>query len=75
MQMLIYKYINTHMYVYHSLYMCMYIHIWASLAAQLVKNPPAMQETWVDPWVGKFSWRKDKLPHSSILGLPSWLRW
>ena len=25
----------------------------ASLIAQLVKNPPAMQETWVGPWVGK----------------------
>ena len=23
--------------------------IWASLVAQLVKNPPAMQETWVQP--------------------------
>ena len=22
---------------------------WASLVAQLVKNPPAMQETWVQP--------------------------
>ena len=26
---------------------------WASLVAQLVKNLPAMRETWVDPWVGK----------------------
>ena len=26
---------------------------WASLVAQLVKNPPAMWETWVRPWVGK----------------------
>ena len=24
-------------------------HSWASLVAQLVKNPPAMQETWI-PW-------------------------
>ena len=23
------------------------IHSWASLVAQMVKNPPAMQETWV----------------------------
>ena len=23
--------------------------IWASLITQLVKNPPAMQETWEDP--------------------------
>ena len=32
---------------------------WASLVAQLVKNPPAMQETWIYSWVGKI--RKDYL--------------
>ena len=26
--------------------------------AQLVKNPPTMQE----PWVGKIAWRKERLP-------------
>ena len=31
---------------------------WASLVAQLVKNPPAMQETWFDPWVRKIPWRR-----------------
>ena len=31
---------------------------WASLVAQLVKNPPAMQETWV----GRFPWRRERLP-------------
>ena len=31
---------------------------WASLAAQLVKNPPAMLETWV----GKIPWRRERLP-------------
>ena len=30
---------------------------WASLVAQLVKNPPAMQETWV----GKVPWRRQRL--------------
>ena len=25
----------------------------ASLVTQLVKNLPAMRETWVNPWVGK----------------------
>ena len=30
---------------------------WASLLAQMVKNPPAMWETWVDPWVRKIHWR------------------
>ena len=33
----------------------------ASLVAQLVKNPPAMLETWVDPWVGKILWRWERL--------------
>ena len=31
---------------------------WASLVAQLVKNPPAMWETWV----GKIPWRREMLP-------------
>ena len=31
---------------------------WASLVAQLVKNPPAMLETWV----GKIPWRTGRLP-------------
>ena len=83
---------------------------WASLKAQLVKNPPAMQETlvlflgWEDPlekgyathsnilgllcdsvskriclqcrrpwfysWVGKISWRRDRLPTPLFLGFP-----
>ena len=30
--------------------------------ALLVKNWPAMQETWVDPWVGKIAWRSEWLP-------------
>ena len=34
----------------------------ASLVAQMVKNLPAMRETWVDPWVGKIPWRKAWLP-------------
>ena len=37
-------------------------HSWASLEAQLVRNPPAMWETWVDPWVGKITWRRERLP-------------
>ena len=38
---------------------------WASLVAQLVKNPPAMWETWVlpgyDSWIGKVSWKRERL--------------
>ena len=40
---------------------------WASLVAQLVKNPPAMWETWV-PFLGwEDSLEKGKATHSSIL--------
>ena len=35
---------------------------WASLEAQLVKNPPVMQETWVWSPVWKISWRRERLP-------------
>ena len=47
----------------------------ASLVAQLVKNPPAMQKFpvqflgWEDPL------EKGTATHSSILGLPWWLSW
>ena len=43
---------------------------WASLVAQLVKNPPAMQETPVHSWVGKIRWRRDRLPTPVFLGFP-----
>ena len=31
---------------------------WASLVAQMVKNLPAVQETWVQSWVGKIPWKR-----------------
>ena len=34
----------------------------ASLVAQVVKNPPAMQETWVLSLVGKIPWRRKWQP-------------
>ena len=34
---------------------------WASLMAQLVKNLPAMWETWVRSLVGKIPWRRERL--------------
>ena len=40
---------------------------WASLVAQLVKNPPAMQETWVRSLGWEDSLEKGKATHSSIL--------
>ena len=42
----------------------------ASLIAQLVKDPLAMQETLVHSWVGKICWRRDRLPTPVFLGFP-----
>ena len=41
---------------------------WSSLIAQLVKNPPAMQETQFNSWVRKIHWRRDRLPTPVSLG-------
>ena len=41
--------------------------IWASLVAQLVKNLPAMLETWVQSLVWEDPLEKGKATHSSIL--------
>ena len=35
---------------------------WASLVAQLVKNLPAMQETWVQSLGREDPWRRERLP-------------
>ena len=41
--------------------LCWYI-LPASLIAQLVKNLPAVQETFLHSWVGKIPWRRQRLP-------------
>ena len=43
---------------------------WASLVAQPVKNPPAMQEIRFNSWVRKIPWRRDQLPTPVFLGFP-----
>ena len=40
---------------------------WASLVAQLVKNPPAIQETWVQSLGWEDPLENGKATHSSIL--------
>ena len=56
-------YIYTYIYVYtHS-----HIHIGASLVAQMVKNLPAMWETWVQLLGWEDSLKKGMTTHSSIL--------
>ena len=46
--------------------------IWGFLVAQLVKNPPAMQETWVTSLGWEEPPEKEMATHSSILclGIP-----
>ena len=41
--------------------------IWASLVAQLVKNLPAVQKTWVQSLGWEDPLEKEKATHSSIL--------
>ena len=43
---------------------------WASLVAQLVKNPPVMGRSWFDSWIGKIPWRMDRLPTPVFMGFP-----
>ena len=40
---------------------------WASLVAQLVKNPPAMRETWVQSLDWEDTLEEDMATHSNIL--------
>ena len=42
-------------------------YFWASLVAQLVKNPFAMQEAWVQSLACEDTLEKGKATHSSIL--------
>ena len=50
-----------------TLYIMSYVCFGASLVAQMVKNPPAMQESWVWSLVGKISWRRECLPIPILL--------
>ena len=44
-----------------------YALIWASLVAQLVKNPPTMRATWIQSLGWEDALEKGKATHSSIL--------
>ena len=43
------------------------VYSWVSLVAQLIKNPPAMRETWVRSLGWEDPLEKGKATHSSIL--------
>ena len=40
------------------------------LVAQLVKNRLQCRRPWFDSWVGKFPWRRDRLPTPVFLSFP-----
>ena len=42
-------------------------YFWASLVVQLVKNPPAMWETWVRSWDWEDPLETGKATHASLL--------
>ena len=45
----------------------MYSAMWAAVVAQLVKNPPAMQETWIPSLGWEDPLEKGRVTHTSIL--------
>ena len=51
--------------------LCEFVHAflfsWASLVTQLVKNPPAMRETWAQSLGWEEPLEKGRATHSSIL--------
>ena len=49
------------------LFLCCVMHTYASLVAQIVKNLPAMQETWVQSWGWEYALEECLATHSSIL--------
>ena len=61
---------ESYLFIYHEVS----IYLGASLIAQLVKNPPAMQENLVQFLGREDPLEKGKATHSSILGLPWWPR-
>ena len=57
------KYISISTYVFR----LGFTSLWASLVTQLVKNPPAVQETWVWSLGWEDPLEKEEATHSSIL--------
>ena len=57
---------GVHIHIFTLFYYC-YYYYFASLVAQLVKNPPEMRETWVRPLGWEDPLAKGKSSHSKIL--------
>ena len=46
-----------------------FLTFWASLVAQMVKNPPEMQDTWFQSLIGEDPLEEGTATHSSTLAL------
>ena len=65
------KNLKREFYIYIYVCVCVYVYVYiklvASLVAQMVKNPPAMQETWVQSLGWEDPLEEGLATHSSIL--------
>ena len=48
----------------------LFVTLWVSLVAQMVKNPPAMQETWIQSLGWEDPLEKGKTTHSRAWRIP-----
>ena len=60
-------YLYNHAFCKHIVLLVPLYKLWASLVAQLVKNTPAMQETWVQSLSWEDPLKKAMAAHPSIL--------
>ena len=63
----IYVFVWVHVDMCVSLYMCVYVYVWASLVAQMVKNLPAMWESWVRSLGWEYPLEEGMVSYSNIL--------
>ena len=63
-------YKNVHLEILY-----IYIHTWASLVAQMVKNPPAVLETWVQSLGWEDPLEEGMAIHSSIFAMDGGAWW
>ena len=61
-----YMYKNVHLEI---IYIYIYIHTWVSLVAQMVKNPPAVLETWVQSLGWQDPLEEGMTIHSNIFAM------
>ena len=56
---------------FHHAYMSLDIYQpWTSRVVQLIKNPPALQDTLFNSWLGTYPCRRDRLTTPVFLGFP-----